>query len=53
MTWRREGALALIYSDVDIVPIDRDEARLEPLSWVARILRVDGERLCYHRCGVG
>jgi hypothetical protein len=53
MTWRREGALASIYSDVDIVPVDRDEARLEPLSRVARILGADGERLCYHQRGVG
>jgi hypothetical protein len=52
MILRREGALASIYSDVDIVLIDRDEARLEPLSRVAGILGADGERLSYQRCGI-
>jgi hypothetical protein len=52
MIWRREGAPASIYPDVDIVLVDRDEARLEPLSRVAGILSADGERLSYQRCGI-
>jgi hypothetical protein len=40
--WRQEGALASICSDVEIIPVDEDEARLEPLSRVAGILGADG-----------
>jgi hypothetical protein len=51
--WRREGAPASICSGVDIIPVDGDEAKLEPLSRVTGILSADGERLSYQQCSIG
>jgi hypothetical protein len=52
MIWRQEGAPASICFGVDIIPVDKDEARLEPLSRVVGILGADGERLSYQWRGV-